>query len=150
MMRVLPPTNQICLATISACCRMRKVVAEVDSCSTFCKKISTSCTRFTGPRQTCFVASDVTPTYFFLSESNMHATCTNLICCETGLNVGGKMRNVFVVRFTVALSIHGANHSQKRNIIIKHFIIQLDLLLFPCPQRPLSLQINTLCVEVCL
>ena len=25
--------------------------------------------------------------------------------------VGGKMRNVFVVRFAVALSIHGANRS---------------------------------------
>ena len=44
----------------------------------------------------------------------MHATCNNLICSETALNVGGKMRNFFVVRFTVALSIHGANHSQKR------------------------------------
>ena len=34
-----------------------------------------------------------------------------MICCETGLNVGGKMRDVFVVRFAVALSIHGANRS---------------------------------------
>ena len=57
----------------------------------------------------------------------MNATCNNLICCETGLNVGGKIRNVFVVRFTVALSLHGANHSEKRNIIIRHVIIQLDL-----------------------
>ena len=37
------------------------------------------------------------------------------------------MRNVFVVRFAVALSIHGANRLGKRNIIIKHFIKQLDL-----------------------
>ena len=80
----------------------------------------------------------------------MHATCTNLICCETGLNVDGKMRNLFVVRFTVALSIHGPNHSQKRTIIIKHFIIQHDLSFFHSPQRPLCLQINTLCEEVCL
>ena len=39
--------------------RLRKV----GSSSTFCKKICTSCARFTGPRQTCFAASDVTPTY---------------------------------------------------------------------------------------
>ena len=49
----------------------------------------------------------------------MHATCTNLICCETGLDVDGKMLNVFVVRFTVALSLHGANHSQKRTTMIE-------------------------------
>ena len=108
--------------------RLRKV----ESSSTFCKKICTNCARFTGPRQTCFAASNVTRKArllrnSFQSESNMQATCTNLICCETGLNVGGKMRNVFVVRLTIALSIHGANHSQKRNVIIKHFIVQLDL-----------------------
>ena len=47
----------------SVCCRLQKVVAEVESCSTFCKKICTTCARFTCPRQTCFAASHVTPTY---------------------------------------------------------------------------------------
>ena len=121
----------------SAYCRLRKV----ESSSTFCKRICTSC-EFYRPKAKAFCSkkrnSHVkrdSPVIFFQSESNMHATWTNLICCETGLNVGGKIRNVFVVRFTVALSIHGANHSQKRNIMIKHFIIQLDLRLFPSPQR---------------
>ena len=62
----------------------------------------------------------------------MNANCNNLICWETGLNVGGKMRNVFVVRFTVALNIHGANHSTENTIIvIKHFHHKTRSLIVP-------------------
>ena len=63
MLRVLPPTNQICLATNQFVEGCGKLLPKVESCSTFCKKICTTCARFTGPRQTCFAASDVTSTY---------------------------------------------------------------------------------------
>ena len=63
MLRVLPPTNQICLATNQFVAGCGKLLPKVESCSTFCKKICTTCARFTGPRQTCFAASDVTSTY---------------------------------------------------------------------------------------
>ena len=59
------------------------------------------------------------PRNFIQSEvRTQQATCDNLICCKTGLNVGGQKRNiaiqfvsqqlqtklhVFVIRFTVAL-----------------------------------------------
>ena len=66
-----------------------------------CSKICTwYVARFTGPKQTCFTASDVnpvygvTPTKFYPIRSQYSTTCKNLICCKTGLNVGGKTCNV--------------------------------------------------------
>ena len=51
--------------------------------------------------QTCFAASDVTPVYDVNSGvivSNQKSVFTQLaatlICCKTGLNVGGKTRNI--------------------------------------------------------
>ena len=46
----------------SDCCRLQKVVSERRHSSTFCNKICTRW-RFTGPRQTCFEASNVTLLY---------------------------------------------------------------------------------------
>ena len=63
ILRVLPPTNQICLATNQLAAGCGKLLPKVKSCSTFCKKICTTCARFTDQRQTCFAASDVTSTY---------------------------------------------------------------------------------------
>ena len=62
----------------------------------FAKTKSVHVARFTGPRQTCFAASDVTLMYgvtlicFYPIRSQYHATVSNLyiICCKTGLNLG--------------------------------------------------------------
>ena len=83
MLRVLPPTNQICLATNQFVAGCGKLLPKVESCSTFCKKICTTCARFTGPRQTCFAASDVTSTYPRIARlqrnfSSQHPICTQL------------------------------------------------------------------------
>ena len=49
--------------------------------------------RFTDPNKTCFAASDINPgndvtsANFIQSEVSIHATCHNLVCCKTSLNV---------------------------------------------------------------
>ena len=89
MLHVLPPTSQSCFATIrflqvvSSCCSKQRVVLL------FATK-SVQVARFTGPRQT-FMAR--LPRYFIQSEVSIHATCNNLVCCKTGLKVGGKTCN---------------------------------------------------------
>ena len=55
---------------------------------------------FTSPRQTWSAASALLPCMAWLprnviqSEVSIHATCSNLICCKTGLKVGGKTVNI--------------------------------------------------------
>ena len=62
MLRVLPPTVQTCLATNQIVAGCENLLQKVESSCSFC--ISTVCVaRFTGPRQTCFAASNVTPLY---------------------------------------------------------------------------------------
>ena len=41
------------------------------------------------------------PRSFIQSEVNIHATCNNLICCKTGLNM---LNVLIVIRFAVALA----------------------------------------------
>ena len=52
-------TNQTCLATIQVVVGCEKFLQNVESGSTFWNKISTG-SAFTGTRQTCFAARDVT------------------------------------------------------------------------------------------
>ena len=64
MLRVLSPTNQNCLTTNQVVAGYEKLLQKVESSSNFGNKICTwYVTRFTGPRQTCFPASDVNPVY---------------------------------------------------------------------------------------
>ena len=58
----LPATNQTCLATIQVVAGCENLLQKVESSSTFCDKICTSCAFF-GPKQTCFATSDVIPVY---------------------------------------------------------------------------------------
>lgn len=90
MFRVLPhkPVQQQIrlLHVTKSCCRKWRVVIPF---ATECVHVA----RFTGPRQTCFPISDVTPVHgalprkFIQSEVRIHATC------KSGLNLGGKRRN---------------------------------------------------------
>ena len=88
MLHVLPPTfNLSC--NKSSCCRFY----------IFCNK---HVARFTGPRQTCFAASDLSPVcgvvlvQFYLSNQKSEFTqlAVTFICGEKGLNVGGKTCNI--------------------------------------------------------
>ena len=64
MLRVLPPTNQNCFTTNQVVAGYEKLLQKVESSSNFGNKICTRyVTRFTGPRQTCFTASDLNPVY---------------------------------------------------------------------------------------
>ena len=62
MQRVLPPMNQTCLATnqivavSKCCCRKHRAVLLFET-----KYVHVA--RFTGPRQTCFAVTEVTPMY---------------------------------------------------------------------------------------
>ena len=60
MLRALPPTNQTCLATNQVDAGCEKLLQNVESGSFFKKKKSVHVVRFTGTKQICFAASDVT------------------------------------------------------------------------------------------
>ena len=60
MLRVLPPTNQTCLATNQVVAGCEKLLQNIEGGSTFLKQKSVHVVRFTGTRQICFAASDVT------------------------------------------------------------------------------------------
>ena len=61
-MRVLPPSNQTCLATNQLVAGCEKLLQRRDCNSTFAAQ-SVHVARFTDPRQTCLVARGVTPVY---------------------------------------------------------------------------------------
>ena len=65
MLHVPPPTNRISLFCNKSgqSCRLRKVVAESLIVVLFLATKSLYVARFTDPRQTCIVASDVDPSY---------------------------------------------------------------------------------------
>ena len=79
MMRVLPPTNQTCLATNQVAVGCEKLLQKVVSISNFCNKICTCCE---GARN------------LIQLEVSIHATCNYLICCKTSLDLSGKTRNI--------------------------------------------------------
>ena len=112
---------QTCLATNRVVEGCEKLLEKVDSSSTFCNKLCTCCVfyrpkanlfcsnwRKSPVRRDCVILSNQKSTV----EVSTLATCNNLICCKTGLNVGGKTHNTaamfwnklrdFVGRFTVA------------------------------------------------
>ena len=61
LMRVLPPMNQTSLATNQLVKGCEKLLQKVESSSTFFFSKSVHVARFTGPRQTCFATSHLTP-----------------------------------------------------------------------------------------
>ena len=86
------------LATNRVVAGCQKFLQKVENSFTFCKK-SLHVARFTGPRQTCFAASDVNPVHgsrVILSnqKSAFKQPAATFICCNTGLNMGGKTRNI--------------------------------------------------------
>lgn len=50
---------------------------------------------FTGPRQTCFAWSDVTPVNECYQVKSQYSC--NLICCKKSLNKGSKMPNIALI-----------------------------------------------------
>ena len=98
----ITPT-QTRLATNQAVAGCQTFVQKLENSSTFCNK-SVHVARFTGPRQTCFAASDVNPVHgsrVILSNqtSVFKQLAATFICCNTGLNVGGKTRIIAVNTF---------------------------------------------------
>ena len=73
----------------SLCCRLRKVVAESREWFYFLKE---NLYMLRSPRQTCFVASDVTPMCGVQSEVSFHSTWNKLIFCCSGFNESGRTR----------------------------------------------------------
>ena len=78
----------------------KRLLQKVESSSTFYNKTYTCCAFY---RPDCFAASDVTLVYGVNSRlllSNQKSVFTqlaaNFICCKTGLNVGGKTRNIAI------------------------------------------------------
>lgn len=62
MLRILLPTSQTCLAKNQVVASCEKFLQKVESSSIFSTK-SEHVAHFTGPRQTRFAASNVTPVY---------------------------------------------------------------------------------------
>jgi len=93
MWRVSPPTDQTCLATNQVVARCEKLLQKVESSSTFWNKICTCCA-FYRPKANLFCNKwrnppciARLPRNFIQWNVSIHATCNNLVCCKTGLNV---------------------------------------------------------------
>ena len=91
---------QTCLATNQLVAGCTNLLQKVESSSFFCDKICTCCV-FYQPKANLFCCkwrnSHVMAWLlcnFIQSEIRIHATCNNLICYQTGLNMGGKTRNI--------------------------------------------------------
>ena len=101
MLRVSITHVQTRVATNQVVAGCQKFLQKEENSSTFCNQ-SVHVARFTGPRKTCSAASDVTPVCgrndirLILSnrKSVFKQLAATFICCKTGLNVGGKMRNI--------------------------------------------------------
>ena len=103
MMRVLPPTFQPVLQQI----RLRKVVVESRQVLIFTEKFA-YVARFTLAQGKLLWSEWLIspcmawlPRNFIQSEVSIHATCNNLICCKTGLNM---LNVLIVIRFAVAVA----------------------------------------------
>ena len=67
MLRVLPPTNQTCLATNQVVVNSEKFLQKLKSSSAFCNKKCTCLRALLAqgpPRKTCLVTTDVTPVVY--------------------------------------------------------------------------------------
>ena len=150
MLRVLPPTfNQVVAGR-------EELLQKVESSSTFATAF-VRVARFTGPRQTCFAASDVTPVYpcmawlprnFIQSEASIHTTCSNdnFLARQvwTWVVKGAKkpfnsfcsyvakQAAHFLARFTAALRrLHGSQWTAPRSRVT------------PFPRRPAPCRLGT-------
>ena len=91
-----PYSNMSCNKSGLAGCE--KLLPKVESSSNFATK-SVHVARFIGPRpaNVTYFNSPVrleSRVIFIQSDVSVHTTCRKLICCKTGVNVGGKTCNI--------------------------------------------------------
>ena len=99
MLCVLPPTNQTCFATnqvVTSYMSLDRVNLRVSHSATHGSYVTCCRTRlpWTGTTRNMyrFCRKKSRTTLYFLQQ--IFATCSNLICCKTGLNMVSKTRNI--------------------------------------------------------
>ena len=124
----------------SGCCTCEKLLQKTESSCTFCNKISTFCAFYRPKANFCYNKLNVTLVYGLTScnfihqkQYSLYATCNNLICCKTDLNLDGKTRNI---AFQLVLQ-------QRRKT-------SCTFLLSVLPQLQLSMDCDLLLASFCL
>ena len=127
MLRVLPPTNQTCLATNQFVAGCEMFLQKVESSSIFCNKIWLYLLRFSptlgklvlqqGMLILCMVW---VPRKFIQLKVCIHATCNNLICCKTCHHHHHHHHQIFISsRYHIHKSYGGFPVSRKVKRILK-------------------------------